>query len=123
MSKQVSIPTHIDDVKISFNYLGGCYIFSANQICFCKGDGNYTNLFLKDSRKILVSKQLKDVQEKFSACPGLVRVGKSYIINLDNIQKIDEHKVTFNTLKSQLHIKFSPIYLRRVKEQVLWYSY
>jgi len=106
--------------KIKFNIQGGFEIISPDEICYCAGDGNYTRIFLKSSRVIMLSKKIKEISEVLLPFPDLVRIGKSYIVNINNIQKLDNQCVTFMGLKEMNRIQFSPIYIKRIKEQLLW---
>jgi DNA-binding LytR/AlgR family response regulator len=106
--------------KIKFNFQGGCDIISPDEICYCSGDGNYTRIFLKGSKVIMLSKKMKEVSAVLSPFPDLVRIGKSFIVNINNIQKVDDLEVSFSGLEGKNAIQFSPIYLKRIKEQLLW---
>ena len=110
-------------LKIKLNYQGGFEIVTADDICYCEGDGNYTTVHLRNSKSVLLSKKIKDIYQKLSPFPEIVRIGKSYIVNIDNITKIDELKVNFKGLNNQTNsIILSPIYIKRVKEHLLWFT-
>ena len=106
--------------KIKFNFQGGCDIISPEEICYCAGDGNYTRIFLKGSKVIMLSKKIKEISAVLSPFPDLVRIGKSFIVNINNIQRVDDLQVSFRGLEGKNAIQFSPIYLKRIKEQLLW---
>jgi DNA-binding LytR/AlgR family response regulator len=106
--------------KIKFNFQGGCDIISPEEICYCAGDGNYTRIFLKGTRIIMLSKKIKEISAVLSPFPDLVRIGKSFIVNINNIQRVDELEVSFRGLEGKNAIQFSPLYLKRIKEQLLW---
>jgi len=106
--------------KIKFNFQGGCDIISPEDICYCSGDGNYTRIFLKGSRIIMLSKKIKEISVVLAPFPDLVRIGKSFIVNINNIHRVDELEVSFRGLDGKSAIPFSPLYLKRIKEQLLW---
>lgn len=106
--------------KLKFNFQGGCDIISPEEICYCAGDGNYTRVFLKGSKVIMLSKKIKEIAAVLSPFPDLVRIGKSFIVNINNIQRLDDLEVSFKGLEGKNAIQFSPIYLKRIKEQLLW---
>ncbi len=70
-----------------------------------------------------MTKKIKEMNLKFAPFPFLVRVGKSFIVNLENILKVDESSVSFCGYDKLTRIELSQIYLKRIKEQMLWYSY
>lgn len=59
-------------------------ILKINDIVRCESDGPYTVFFLADSKKIIVSKPLKEYDEMLSGS-GFLRVHKSYLININYI--------------------------------------
>jgi len=68
-------------------------------ILFVKGLGNYVEIFVKNNKKFVYYKTLKDLIDKLP--DEFMRVHNSYIINLKNIQHIEdnhliieEHKIT-----------------------------
>lgn len=110
-------------LKIKLSYQGGFDMVTAEDICFCEGDGNYTTVYLRNSKSVMLSKKIKDIYYKLSSFPEIVRIGKSYIVNIDNITKIDDMKVYFKSTGSQTNsFILSQVYLKRLKEHILWFT-
>ena len=110
-------------LKIKFNYQGGFEIVTSDEICFCEGDGNYTTVHLRNSKSVLLSKKIKEIYQKLSPFPEIARIGKSYIVNIDNIIKVDDSKVYFKGQNNQvIGFVLSPIYLKRLKEHLLLFT-
>jgi len=110
-------------VKIKLNYQGGFDLVNADDICFCEGDGNYTSIHLKNTKTILLSKKLKVIFEKLSPFPEIIRLGKSYIVNTENIIKVDDNKVHFKGQNTEpIKFQLSPIYVKRLKEHLLMFT-
>ncbi len=70
-----------------------------DDILFVKGLGNYVEIFLKNSKKHIYYKTLKDLIDKLPN--EFMRVHNSHIINLKNVDYIEdnhliigEHKIT-----------------------------
>lgn len=70
-----------------------------DDILFIKGLGNYVEIFVKNNRKYVYYKTLKDLIDKLP--DEFMRIHNSYIINLKNVQHIEdnhliieEHKIT-----------------------------
>lgn len=54
-------------------------------IIMIKGEGAYSEVYLKEGEKLLVSKNLKHFEDLFQGLPKFLRVHKSYIINIDEV--------------------------------------
>ena len=110
-------------LKVKLNYQGGFDIVTSDDICFCEGDGNYTTVHLRNSKSVLLSKKIKDIFQRLSPFPEIVRIGKSYIVNVENITRVDDLKVHFKGLNNNTSsIVLSPVYLKRLKEHLLWFT-
>ncbi|WP_266367209.1 LytR/AlgR family response regulator transcription factor [Tellurirhabdus rosea] len=59
---------------------------SIDEIVRLEGSGNYTNFFLKDGTKMLVSRTLKEYEELLDG-QSFVRVHKSCIVNLGYVRR------------------------------------
>ncbi|AQG78849.1 LytR/AlgR family response regulator transcription factor [Spirosoma montaniterrae] len=59
---------------------------SVDEIVRLEGSGNYTNFFLKDGTKMLVSRTLKEYETLLDG-QAFVRVHKSCIVNLGFVRK------------------------------------
>jgi len=123
MIKKIEEKRKAPKLKIKLNYQNGFDLITADDICYCEGDGNYTTVHLKNSKSILMSKKLKVIFQKLSPFPEIIRLGKSYIVNTDNIIKVDENKVYFTGQNTdKLKFQLSPIYIKRLKEHLLMFT-
>ncbi|MGC1630761.1 MAG: LytTR family DNA-binding domain-containing protein [Gelidibacter sp.] len=66
---QIALPTGV-----------GYQIVEIQNIMRCQSDSNYTNIFCKDEKRILISRTLKEIEELLTA-HGFVRVHQSHLIN------------------------------------------
>lgn len=73
---KIPIPTH-----------DGFELIPTEMIISCEADDNYTRLNLKNGRKILASRTLKEVEEQLESFASFLRVHHSYIINLAEVSK------------------------------------
>ena len=62
----------------------GFEVLKINDIIMCKADGYCTNFHLKNNRKVISSKNLKQYENLLSE-HGFVRVHHSYLVNLNHI--------------------------------------
>jgi len=57
-----------------------------DSIIYCESDSNYTTIFLKNKRKIVVSRTLKELDEMLEGYL-MLRVHRCFIINLNEVEK------------------------------------
>lgn len=69
-------------------HLVGKKNINASKIILLKAEANYSEVFFTDGKKIIISKTLKELENRFSSF-GFFRPHKSYLINL-------KHVVSFN---------------------------
>ena len=87
LQDQVLVPkANSVDGKITIPQQNGFEVLETKNILFCKADDNYTEIYLKDNKKKLVSKTLKYIEEALSQA-NFARVHKSYLVNVDEIVK------------------------------------
>ncbi len=60
------------------------YIINTHDIVRCESDGGYTQFFLLDGKKVLVSRNLKDYEDMLNGF-GFFRIHQSHLINLKYI--------------------------------------
>jgi len=72
--------------KIALPTMEGFQLLPADAIISCESDGNYTSLFLKDKRKIITTRNLKEIEELLEDYP-FVRIHHSHIANINEVEK------------------------------------
>jgi two-component system LytT family response regulator len=72
--------------KIPLSLSSKVVLVDPENIIYCKSEGSYTRVFMKEKEKLLVSKSIKTLE---NLCPSekFMRVHKSYIVNIDEIQE------------------------------------
>jgi two-component system, LytTR family, response regulator len=100
--------------KLAVPSLEGIDFFNTEDIIFCKADGSYTAIILKNNQHVLVSKNLKDF-ENILVDSGFCRVHHSYLINLRHVQKYIKGEGGYVILTDNHHVDIS----RRKKEEFL----
>lgn len=87
LQDKVLIPkTNSVEGKITIPQLDGFEIINTSDILYCKADDNYTEIYLNNNKKKLVSKTLKYFEEALSDA-SFARVHKSYLVNVNEIVK------------------------------------
>jgi len=80
--------------KTDFNYsqrvplplLNKVVMVELNNIVYCKADGNYTHVYMKNGKKYLLSKTIKTFFESVNSNLFL-RVHKSFVVNINYIEE------------------------------------
>lgn len=72
--------------KISLPLSGKTIFLKAEDIIYCKADGNYSNIYLKNNKKEMISKKLKEMEELIHD-NTFYRVHNSYLVNLSYIKE------------------------------------
>lgn len=83
------------------------HVVELDQIIRCEADRNYTSFFLKDNKKILVSKTLKEYETLLSA-HNFLRVQQSHLINIAYVDRYDKKNGGAVVMKDGSEVPLSP---------------
>jgi two-component system LytT family response regulator len=72
--------------KVAIPTLEGFQFVLAESIIKCEAENNYTFLFLKDKRKLIASRNLRDIEEMLEDY-SFIRVHNSYLVNINEVEK------------------------------------
>jgi two-component system LytT family response regulator len=72
--------------KIAIPTMEGLQMIAVDSIISCSSDSNYSVLLLKNKKKVIVSRTLKEIEGLLTQHPFL-RVHHSFLVNLDEVQK------------------------------------
>jgi two-component system LytT family response regulator len=72
--------------KIALPTQDGFELIAVHNIIRCESDSNYTNIYLKNGRRILVSRILKEIEELLDG-HSFLRVHHSHVINLEEVAR------------------------------------
>lgn len=64
----------------------GLDFVKTEEIMYCHSDGNYTEIYLNDKKKFVVTRKIKFMEEKLDV-GQFVRVHNSYLVNLNYVTK------------------------------------
>ena len=84
--KDLMQPFEKKSKKIAIPLTGKIVFINIDDVCYCKSDGNYTTIFMKNDEKHLYSKKIKDVFESFNS-DEIIRVHQSYLVNVNCIKE------------------------------------
>lgn len=100
--------------KLAIPTMEGIIFEPVDNIIYCEADGNYTKIFMKGNRKLLVSKNLKDF-ESILEDSGFFRIHHTYLINMKHILQYVKGDGGYVILEGNHHLDVS----RRKKEAFL----
>jgi len=100
--------------KIALPSLNGIEFVKIETIIRCESDNNYTNFYLTNNEKIIVSKTLKEFEDILES-KGFFRTHKSHIINLAFLKKYVKGEGGIAVMEDGSEITVS----RRRKEEFL----
>jgi two-component system LytT family response regulator len=72
--------------KIALPTMEGLQMIPVNSIISCESDSNYTILLLKNRKRLIISTTLKEIEEVLED-HSFVRVHRSYLVNLNEVEK------------------------------------
>lgn len=75
--------------KIVLNTQEASFVIDVNDIVRCEADRNYTNFYLKDKKRILVSKGLKEYEDILKN-HNFIRPHHSHLVNISMIERLDK---------------------------------
>jgi len=84
---------NIDKKRLVLKNLDKVHVVNIDDIIYVKSDNNYSTFYLKDVKKIVVSKTIKSFEEKLKGLHFL-RSHQSYLVNLNYIQSFDKKNDT-----------------------------
>ena len=85
----------------------GLEFLQLEDILYCEANGSYTNFHLRDGRKIVVSKNLKEYENLLEGHP-FMRVHNSFLINLGEVQRFVRSEGGYILMKNNAQISISP---------------
>jgi len=85
LQDEVIVPkTNSVNGKITIPQQNGFEILNTSDILYCKADDNYTEIYLNNNKKKLVSKTLKYFEEALNEA-SFARIHKSYLVNVTEV--------------------------------------
>ncbi len=81
-------------------------LFVPDDIIRCESDSNYTNVFLTGSKKILLAKTLKEIEETLNGL-SFFRVHQSHLVNMNHISKVVKGEGSYLTMTDGASIPVS----------------
>ena len=84
----------------------GIDFIEADFIIRAEAERSYSNFYLRDGKKVLVSKPLKEYESLLEQC-NFFRIHKSHMINLNHIEKYVKGKGGYVIMNDGSHVDVS----------------
>lgn len=100
--------------KIALPTSDGLIFIQVSDVIRCESDDNYTNFILRDGKKILVSRTIKEFEELLADF-NFFRIHQSYLINMEEVVKFVRDEGGYIVMSDNSKIPIS----RRKKEELM----
>jgi two-component system LytT family response regulator len=98
--------------RLKIPVIGGFEFINVNNIISIKADGVYSEALMENNESIIITKNIKTLEESFSNDDSIFRIHRSYIVNLSHIKRYDSQ----NNLLVMSDNSRVPVARRRFKE-------
>ncbi len=78
-------PVEPDDKRVAIPTSEGIHMIATEKVIRCESDGSYSTIYIEASKPLLVSKNLRELEDLFNKA-SFFRLHKSHLINLDHIR-------------------------------------
>lgn len=93
--------------KLALPVSDGLLFVNTDDIIYLKADGAYTHLILKNDKKLVISKNLKEFEMMLDRHSCFFRSHRSFIININQIEKYNKTEGGFIELSNGHHADLS----------------
>jgi len=98
---------------------GNCLILlKISDIIYIKGEGSYSEVFMKNNVKHLVSRNLKNFEELLSNDKQFLRTHKSYIVNFDEVTSYNKSDGGWLELQDNISVPVSSEKVNLIMERI-----
>jgi two-component system LytT family response regulator len=101
---------HVEDKgknrKIILRTMESIFLVDLEEILYCESDNSYTTFYLSDGKEILISRGIKEYEQMLSPY-RFFRPHQRYLVNLNQVERIDKNDGGSIILKSKASIPIS----------------
>jgi len=117
--KLENLKEYLKQEKLKFNTNLGFAMIAPENIVYCEADRNYSNLYLSNGRKEMITSQLGLIEEKL-AHKSFVRISRSILINLDYLESFQRKSktVVLNTVMQNHELSVSLSGVRKLQNSL-----
>ena len=100
--------------KVALPLAGKIVYVEIDDILYCKADGNYTEIYIKNQKKEMLSKKIKHIENIINST-NFFRVHNSYLVNLQYVKEFVKGDGQYLVLENKIKVPVS----RSKKEELL----
>lgn len=93
--------------KIAIPVGSELHFIKPEQIVYIKADNSYSEVYLENGKKIIVSRSIKNFEEGLKEDFSFFRIHRTYLINVNFVEKYDKANGGWITLSNQLELPVS----------------
>ena len=82
-----------DQKKIEFKISNRHVICDQDEIVYVNSEGNYTTIFFNDREDLMLTKNMKKVEEEYFGSQRFVRVHRSFIVNVSHVLEYNNFEI------------------------------
>ncbi|MDL2227957.1 LytTR family DNA-binding domain-containing protein [Odoribacter sp. OttesenSCG-928-L07] len=104
----------------TFKTLNSILVLKQDEILYCEADGNYCQLYLENGTVEIIFERLGELEKRLLNT-SIIRAGKSFLININYVYKIDnKHNICMlkSTKEKLYNIKLSPSGIEAIKHRI-----
>lgn len=83
------------------------HFINPKNIIYIKADNTYSELYLENNQKMVISRSIKNFEEGLNPCGFFCRIHKSYLINTKFVDKYDKSNGGWVTLSNDIELPLS----------------
>ncbi len=107
-----------NDATIALPEMNGFAIIKVKDILRCEGERNYTRVFYKDGKSVLISRTLLEF-DQLLVPHGFCRIHRSHLINLTSVSRYLKTDGGMVEMDDKSHLKVSPKYKEDLLDKLL----
>lgn len=92
--------------KISIHTVDGIHLLALDDIIFCKSEGSYSFIYLREQTPLMVSKNLTEMEDLIKSS-RFFRIHKTHLINRDHVLKVNKAEGGDVTMSNQEKVPIS----------------
>ncbi len=89
--KLESLHAYLNPTQLRFHTTKGFILIDPKDIIYCSAEGNYTELFLVNDRKVMVTQQIGQLENQLDH-KQFVRISRSYLLNTRYMKEFNRKK-------------------------------
>jgi two-component system LytT family response regulator len=106
-TKTRPLKTNGSHSKVSLPVTDGLRFERLDNIRYLEASGNYTFLYFTNGERLLVCRTLQDMEERLASPYRFLRIHRSFLINIDFLERYVRGKGGYVILEGNIHLAVS----------------